>query len=34
MIDTVRGVSEHVTIGSAARKGKDIGSWFILCRES
>lgn len=34
MIDTVRGVSQHVTIGSAARKGKDMGSWFILCRES
>ena len=34
MIDTVRGVSQHVTIGSAARKGKDLGSWFILCREA
>jgi hypothetical protein len=34
MIDTLRGVSEHVTIGSAARKGRDLGSWFILCRES
>lgn len=33
MVDTLRGVSEHVTIGSAARKGRDIGSWFILCRE-
>jgi hypothetical protein len=33
MVDTLRGVSEHVTIGSAARKGKDLGSWFILCRE-
>lgn len=33
LVDTLRGVSEHVTIGSAARKGKDIGSWFILCRE-
>lgn len=33
MVDTLRGVSEHVTIGSAARKGKDIGSWFVLCRE-
>ena len=33
MIDTLRRVSEHVTIGSAARKGKDLGSWFILCRE-
>ena len=34
MVDTLRGVSEHVTIGSAARRGKDHGSWFILCRES
>jgi hypothetical protein len=34
MIDRLRGVSQHVTIGSAARKGKDLGSWFLLCRES
>jgi hypothetical protein len=34
MIDTLRRVSEHVTIGSAARNGKDLGSWFVLCRES
>ena len=33
MIDTLRRVSEHVTIGSAARKGKDMGSWFVLTRE-
>ncbi len=33
MVDTLRGVSEHVTIGSAARHGKDLGSWFLLCRE-
>lgn len=33
MVDTLRRVSEHVTIGSAARRGKEIGSWFILCRE-
>ena len=33
MIDTLRGVSEHVSIGSAARKGRDLGSWFVLCRE-
>jgi hypothetical protein len=33
MVDTLRGVSEHVTIGSAARKGRDLGSWFVLCRE-
>ncbi len=34
MIDTLRRVSEHVTIGSAARKGRDMGSWFLLCREA
>jgi len=33
MVDTLRGVSEHVTIGSAARKGRDINSWFVLTRE-
>jgi len=34
MVDNLRRVSEHVTIGSAARKGKDLGSWFLLARES
>jgi hypothetical protein len=34
MVDTLRRVSEHVTIGSAARNGKDLGSWFVLCREA
>jgi hypothetical protein len=34
MIDRLRGVSQHVTIGSAARRGKDLGSWFLLCREA
>ncbi len=33
MVDTLRRVSEHVTIGSAARKRRDVGSWFVLCRE-
>jgi hypothetical protein len=33
MIDRLRGVSQHVTVGSAARKGRDLGSWFLLCRE-
>jgi len=33
LVDTLRGVSDHVTIGSAARRGKDLGSWFALCRE-
>jgi hypothetical protein len=34
MVDTLRRVSEHVTIGSAARAGREMGSWFLLCRES
>ena len=34
MVDTLRRVSSSVTIGSAARKGRDMGSWFVLCRES
>ncbi len=34
MIDRLRRVSEHVTIGSAARRGRDLGSWFVLCRET
>jgi hypothetical protein len=33
LVDTLRGVSDHVTIGSAARNGKDLGNWFILCRQ-
>jgi hypothetical protein len=33
MVDRLRRVSEHVTIGSAARRGRDLGSWFLLCRE-
>lgn len=32
MVDRLRRVSEHVTIGSAARNGKDLGSYFILSR--
>jgi hypothetical protein len=33
LVDTLRRVSDHVTIGSAARHGQDLNSWFILCRE-
>jgi hypothetical protein len=33
MVDTLRRVSEHVAVGSAARRGRDLGSWFVLCRE-
>lgn len=31
--DTMRGVSEHVTIGRAARRGKWMPNWFVLCRQ-
>jgi len=34
MIDYLRRVSEHVFIGSASRHGKDLGSYFVLCRAS
>lgn len=34
MVDTLRRVSEHVTIGSAARHGRELGSWFLLCRDA
>ena len=33
MVDRLRRVSEHVTIGSAARKGKEMGSYFVLTRD-
>ena len=33
LVDTLRGVSNCVSIGSAARKGKDLGNFFVLCRE-
>ena len=34
MVDRLRRISEHVTIGSAARNGRDLGSWFLLAREA
>ena len=30
--DTMRGVSNHVSIGRAARDGKLMDNWFVLCR--
>jgi hypothetical protein len=30
--DTMRGVSAHVSIGRAARNGKVMDNWFVLCR--
>lgn len=32
--DTMRGVSHHVTIGRAARDGKWMDNWFVLCRDA
>ncbi len=32
MIDALRGVSKHVTIGRAIRGGKEADNWFVLCR--
>ncbi len=34
LVDTLRGVSDHVSIGSASRKGKDLGNYFVLCRQA
>ncbi|MDP3274523.1 MAG: hypothetical protein Q8Q09_04960 [Deltaproteobacteria bacterium] len=31
--DLMRGVSKHVSIGRAARAGKDMDNWFVLVRE-
>jgi len=31
--DTMRGVSRHVSVGRAARAGKDMDNWFVLCRQ-
>jgi hypothetical protein len=33
MIDVMRGISEHVSIGRAIRGGKFTDNWFVLCRE-
>lgn len=33
MLDYMRKVSEHVSIGRAYKKGKPMNAWFILCRE-
>jgi hypothetical protein len=34
MIDVLRRVSAHVSIGRAVKKGKDTGNYFLLCREA
>ena len=33
MVDVMRGVSQHVSIGRARKKGKFMDAWFVLCRE-
>lgn len=33
MIDALRGVSTHVTVGRAIRNGKVADNWFVLCRQ-
>jgi hypothetical protein len=31
--DILRGVSRHVTIGRATKRGKPMSAWFVLCRD-
>lgn len=33
MIDALRAVSQHVTVGRAIRNGKVQDNWFVLCRK-
>lgn len=33
MVDHMRGISEHVSIGRAEKAGKMMDAWFVLCRE-
>ncbi len=32
--DAMRGVSHHVSVGRAARAGKWLDNWFVLCRDA
>lgn len=34
MVDRLRRVAQDVTIGSAARRGRELGSYFVLSREA
>jgi hypothetical protein len=34
MVDRLRRVSEHVSIGSASRNDKPVGAYFVLCRDA
>jgi len=33
MVDVLRGVSDHVSIGRAVKKGADTPNYFLLCRQ-
>lgn len=33
MVDVMRGISNHVSIGRAIKGGRYIDAWFVLCRE-
>jgi len=33
MVDVMRGISKHVSIGRAWKHGKYMDAWFVLCRE-
>jgi hypothetical protein len=33
MVDVMRGISKHVSIGRAKKKGQFMDAWFVLCRE-
>jgi hypothetical protein len=33
MIDYMRGISKHISIGRAFKGGRYIDAWFVLCRE-
>jgi hypothetical protein len=32
MVDALRAVSKHVSVGRAIKKGKVLDNWFVLCR--
>jgi hypothetical protein len=34
MVDALRAVSTHVSVGRAMKKGKVLDNWFVLCRAS
>lgn len=33
MVDVMRGISAHVSVGRAVRRGKESNNYFLLCRE-